>query len=79
MFRALMGRFQLELFIYIIYISTVVPLTSYFFFPVGLSSLIVNCPSQESEEIARPVEITRLTTKGLQERKQLLSGTTMEK
>ena len=39
MFHALMGRFQLELFIFITYFSTVVPITSYVFFPVGLLSL----------------------------------------
>ena len=32
MFHALMGRFQLELFIFITYFSTVVPLTSCVFF-----------------------------------------------
>ena len=39
MFHALMGRFQLELFIFITYFSTVIPLTSCVFFPAGLSSL----------------------------------------
>ena len=34
----LIGRFQLELFILINYFSTVVPLISCVFFPVGLSS-----------------------------------------
>ena len=38
-FHALMGRFQLELFIFITYFSSVVPLTNCVFFPVGLSSL----------------------------------------
>ena len=38
-FHALMGRFQLELFICIIYFYTVIPLPSCVFFPVGLSSL----------------------------------------
>ena len=33
-----MLRFQLELFIFIPHISTVVPITSCVFFPVGLSS-----------------------------------------
>jgi len=35
MFHALMGRFQLELFIFITYFSIVVPLYSCVFFPVG--------------------------------------------
>jgi len=39
MFHSLMGRFQLELFIFITYFSTGVPLTSCVFIPVGLSSL----------------------------------------
>ena len=39
MFHTLMGRFQLELFIFITYFLNVVPLTSCVFFPVGLSSL----------------------------------------
>ena len=39
MFHALVGRFQLELFIFITYFSTVVPITSCVFFPVGFSSL----------------------------------------
>ena len=39
MYHALMGRFQLELFIFIVYVSTVVPLTSCVSFTVGLSSL----------------------------------------
>ena len=39
MFHALTGRFQLELFNFITYFSTAVPLTSCVFFPVGLSSL----------------------------------------
>ena len=42
MFHALMGRFQLEIFIFIAYFSIVVPLTSCVFFPVGLSSLTQN-------------------------------------
>jgi hypothetical protein len=42
MFHALMGRFQLELFIFITYFSIVVPLTSRVFFSVGLSSLTRN-------------------------------------
>jgi hypothetical protein len=37
------------------------------------------CPSQETEETKRPVENVTLTTKGLQERKQLMGGTTVEK
>ena len=40
-FHALMGRFQLELFIFIAYFSTVAPLTSRVFFPVGLSTGLV--------------------------------------
>ena len=40
MFHALMGRFQLELFIFITYFSTVVALTSCVFFPVGLLLLM---------------------------------------
>ena len=39
MFHALMGRFQLELFIFITYFSTVVPLNICVFFPVGILSL----------------------------------------
>ena len=39
MFHELMARFQLELFIFITYFSTVIPIASCFFFPVGLSSL----------------------------------------
>ena len=34
-----MGRFKLELFIFISYFSTIVPLTSCVFFPVGVSLL----------------------------------------
>jgi hypothetical protein len=41
MFHALMGRFQLELFIFITYFSTVVPVTSYVFFLVGLLLLML--------------------------------------
>ena len=64
-----MGRFKLELFIFITYFSTVVPLTSCIFFPA----------SQEPEEITRPVENV-LTTKSLQEKKtQLVSGTKLKK
>jgi hypothetical protein len=33
-----MGRFQLEVFIFITHFSTVIPLTSCVYFPVGLSS-----------------------------------------
>jgi hypothetical protein len=40
MFHALMAGFQLELFIFIAYFCTVLPLTSFVFFPVGLSSLM---------------------------------------
>jgi hypothetical protein len=36
MFHALMGRFQLELFIFITYFSTVVLLNNCVIFPVGL-------------------------------------------
>ena len=36
-------------------------------------------PKPETEGNARPVENVALTTKGLQERKQLVSGTTVEK
>ena len=39
MFHALLGRFQLELIIFITYFSTVVSFTSCVSFPVGLSSL----------------------------------------
>ena len=39
-FYAPMGRFQLKLFIFIIYFSADVPFTTCAFFPVGLSSLI---------------------------------------
>ena len=39
MFHALVGRFKLELFMFITYFPTVIPLTSIVFFPVGLSSL----------------------------------------
>ena len=82
MFHALMGRFQLKLFILITYFSTVVPLTSCVFFPIGLSSLkrhfqqvlkgveVSSVSSQETEETlnpTRPVENVALTTKGLQE------------
>ena len=52
--------------ILITYFSTVVPLTSYVFFPVGLSSL------------TRPFENVALTTKGLQGKK-LVRGTTVKK
>ena len=61
MFHALMGRFQLELFIFITYLLSVARL------------------GQETEETTRPVENVSLTTKGLQERNQLVSGTTVEK
>ena len=40
LFHALMGRFQLQLFIFITYFSRVVPLTSCVFFPVGLLLLM---------------------------------------
>ena len=63
MFHALMETFQLELFNFIAYFSNVVPLTSCVFFLVGIW----------------PVENVALTTKGLQKRKQLVSGTTVEK
>ena len=39
MLHALMAKFQLALFIFITYFSTVVPLTGFCFFPAGLSSL----------------------------------------
>ena len=39
----------------------------------------ISVRSQETEEITRPVEKVALTTKGLQERKQLVSGTMVEK
>ena len=42
MFRALMGKFQLQLFIFIAYFSIVVPLNSCIFLPVGLLSLTRN-------------------------------------
>ena len=44
-----------------------------------ISDLNCNCPSQETEVTTRPVENVALTTKGLQERKQLVSGATVEK
>ena len=72
MFHALMGRFHLELF-FSTYFPTVVPLTSCVFVPVGLSSLKkLHRPTKSVEKVA-------LTTKGLQERKQLVSLTTVEK
>ena len=41
-----------------------------------LGQLIVNCPSQETEETSRPVENVVLTMKGLQERNtQVFDGT----
>jgi hypothetical protein len=46
---------------------------------VTFSTPTVNCPSQEKEETTRPVENAALTTKGLQERKLLVSGKTVEK
>ena len=42
MSHAPMGRFQLELFIFITYFSTVVPSNVVFYFPAGLSSLTRN-------------------------------------
>jgi hypothetical protein len=39
----------------------------------------VYCPSQKTEGTRRPVENVALTTKFLQEIKQLVSGTTVEK
>ena len=49
MFHALMGRFQLQLFIFITYFSTVAPLTSCVFFPVGRClSGYLPYPSQSS-------------------------------
>ena len=55
MFHALMERFQLELFIFITYFSTVVPLTSCVSFPIGLWSLTRHFLLQET---TRPVENT---------------------
>ena len=71
MIHALMGKFQLELFIFITYFSTVVPLISCVFFPAGFSLL--------TRQTTRPVENVALTTKGLLERKQLVRKTTVEK
>ena len=59
---------MLELFIFIVYFFTVVPLTSCVFFPVGPSSLTRNF-QQRPVETTKPVENFALTTKGLQERK----------
>ena len=40
MFHASIGRFQLELFIFITYFSTIVPFNSCVFFPISLSLLV---------------------------------------
>ena len=56
MFHAPMGRFQLELVIFVTYFSTVVPLSTCAFFPVVLPLFVEN---------------VTLTTKGLQERKHI--------
>ena len=79
MFHELMVRFQLELFTYF---STVIPLTSCVFFPVGLSSLTptVNCPRQETEETTKICLKCRVNDERLTGKKtQLVSGTTVEK
>ena len=46
---------------------------------MNLDMFSIYCPSQETQGTKRPVENITLTTKGLQERKQLVSGTTVEK
>jgi hypothetical protein len=48
-------------------------------FSTGLVAFSVFCPSQETEETTRPVENVAWMTKGLQERKQLVSRKTVEK
>ena len=63
MFHAPMGRFQLELFIFITYFSIIIPF-NVVFFPVGLSSLM-----RHFKHPTKPVENVALTTKGIQERK----------
>ena len=80
-----MGRFQLELVH--LYFPPSFHLTVDCFCPVGLSGLLqhfqqVNCPSQETEVTStptRPVENVVITTKGLQDRNNLLlDGRTVE-
>ena len=70
---------DLELFIFITYFSTVVPLTSFlscipFVVNATFSTDLVvsSVSSQETEETTKPVENVALTTKGLQERKHNL-------
>jgi hypothetical protein len=85
LFHAPMGRFQLELFIFITYFSTVVPLTSCVLIPVDLSSSMRHFQQVQARRQKKlqhpttPVENFALTTKGLQYRQQLGSGTTVEK
>ena len=62
MFRAPMGRFQLELIYYCTYFSTVVPSNSCVF--LSCRPFVVNTFSTPTE----PVENVVLTTKGLQKR-----------
>ena len=47
MFHAMMGSFQLELFIFITYFSIVIPLTSCVFFPVDIND---NSPDQATNK-----------------------------
>ena len=62
--------------------STVFPSNSCCFCLVGLSLTVVNCPSQETEVTSTsewPVENVVITTKGLQDRNNLLlDGRTVE-
>ena len=72
MFHAPIGRFQLELFIFITCFSTVVQF-NVVFFPVGLSSLIRHFQQKKKlQHPTRPVENDALKTKGLRERKHNL-------
>ena len=76
MFHAAMGRFQLELFIFNTYFSTVVQLLAW---AVKLQLSTAEARGQKKHP-TRPVENIALTTKGLQEKKtRLVSGTTVEK
>ena len=74
-----MGRFHLELFYLSFHHRPIHKLCFLSCRPFVVNARCSTSLGQETEETTRPVKNVALTTKGLQERKQLVSGTTVEK